>query len=137
MSASQQLTPSSSSTSTSTSSTTNNAASSSSSSDPFKSFRVGLEDPCSKVLPAALKKYKINDDWREYSLFICYANEERCLGLDEKPLLVFQELQKQNKSPVFMLRRQEASGANNGGGGATAAAAAAAASARGDHEVKI
>jgi hypothetical protein len=82
------------------------AAASAAAMDAFKSFRVGLDDPCSKVLPAALKKYKINSDWREYSLFICYQDQERCLGLDEKPLLVFQELQRANKSPVFMLRKQ-------------------------------
>ena len=39
-----------------------------------KSFRVTLEDPCWKVLPAALKKYKINDDWKMYALFICFGN---------------------------------------------------------------
>lgn len=39
-----------------------------------KSFRVTLEDPCWKVLPAALKKYKINDDWRMYAMFICFGN---------------------------------------------------------------
>ena len=44
------------------------------SSNPYRSFRVTLEDPCYKVLPAALKKYKINDDWRLYALFICYGN---------------------------------------------------------------
>jgi hypothetical protein len=37
-------------------------------------FRVTLEDPCWKVLPAALKKYKINDDWKQYALFICFGN---------------------------------------------------------------
>ncbi|BFZ57729.1 hypothetical protein PYCC9005_004782 [Savitreella phatthalungensis] len=77
--------------------------------DAFKSFRVGLDDPCSRVLPAALKKYRINSDWREYALFICYGDTERCLALDEKPLAVFQELQRQNKNPVFMLRKQPAS----------------------------
>jgi len=41
--------------------------------NPYKSFRVTLDDPCHKVLPAALKKYKINDDWRQYALFICYG----------------------------------------------------------------
>lgn len=39
-----------------------------------RSFRVTLEDPCWKVLPAALKKYKINDDWKQYALFICFGN---------------------------------------------------------------
>lgn len=48
--------------------------STSSADNPYRSFRVTLEDPCHKVLPAALKKYKINDDWRQYALFICYGN---------------------------------------------------------------
>ncbi|GAA5943117.1 Ste50p [Sporobolomyces koalae] len=72
--------------------------------NPYRSFRVTLEDPCYKVLPAALKKYKINDDWRLYALFICYGNTERCLAYDEKPLLLFQRLKESNDNPVFMLR---------------------------------
>jgi hypothetical protein len=39
-----------------------------------KSFRVTLEDPCWKVLPAALKKYRIDDDWKMYAMFICFAS---------------------------------------------------------------
>ncbi|GAA6062907.1 hypothetical protein JCM10212_004356 [Sporobolomyces blumeae] len=74
------------------------------SNNPYRSFRVTLEDPCYKVLPAALKKYKINDDWRLYALFICYGNTERCLAYDEKPLLLFQRLKESNDNPVFMLR---------------------------------
>ena len=89
-----------------------------------KSFRVTLEDPCWKVLPAALKKYKINDDWKLYALFICFGNTgklstsrtsralghvradvaERCLSYDEKPLLLFQKLKEGGQKPVFMLR---------------------------------
>lgn len=43
--------------------------------DGLKSFKVSLEDPAWKVLPAALKKYKINnDDWQNYAMFICYGN---------------------------------------------------------------
>lgn len=72
--------------------------------NPYKSFRVTLEDPCYKVLPAALKKYKINDDWRLYALFICYGTTERCLSYDEKPLLLFQKLKEARQNPVFMLR---------------------------------
>ncbi|UZJ55861.1 hypothetical protein CBS101457_005181 [Exobasidium rhododendri] len=71
---------------------------------PYKSFRVTLDDPCHKVLPAALKKYKINDDWKLYALFICYGTTERCLSYDEKPLLLFQKLKEAKQSPVFMLR---------------------------------
>lgn len=69
-----------------------------------KSFRVTMEDPCWKVLPAALKKYKINDDWKQYALFICFGNTERCLSYDEKPLLLFQKLKEGGQRPVFMLR---------------------------------
>lgn len=99
----------------------------SNSDNPYRSFRVTLEDPCYKVLPAALKKYKINDDWRQYALFICYGNTgtllscflltlgmaltglfpllaERCLAYDEKPLMLFQRLKENNANPVFMLR---------------------------------
>ena len=44
------------------------------SSDNLKSFKVSFEDPAWKVLPAALRKYKINgDDWQNYAMFICYG----------------------------------------------------------------
>lgn len=80
------------------------SSASSSENNPYKSFRVTLDDPCHKVLPAALKKYKINDDWRKYALFICYGKTERCLSYDEKPLLLFQKLKENEQNPVFMLR---------------------------------
>ncbi|PVF99872.1 hypothetical protein CPB86DRAFT_846078 [Serendipita vermifera] len=71
----------------------------------IRSFKVSLEDPAWKVLPAALKKYKINnDDWQNYAMFICYGNTERCLSYDEKPLLLFQKLKEAKKNPVFMLK---------------------------------
>ncbi|KAG8701257.1 Adaptor for signal transduction [Ceratobasidium sp. 395] len=72
--------------------------------NPYKSFKVTLDDPCWKVLPAALKKYKISDDWQHYAMFICYGNTDRCLSYDEKPLLLFQKLKDANKNPVFTLR---------------------------------
>lgn len=71
----------------------------------FKSFRVSMEDPCHKVLPAALKKYNINAPWDQYALYIVYGNEERCLGLYEKPLILFKQLDKEGKKPMFMLRK--------------------------------
>ncbi|KAF7309572.1 hypothetical protein MIND_00328200 [Mycena indigotica] len=74
-----------------------------------KSFKVSLEDPTWKVLPAALKKYRINNDnWENYAMFICYGSTgnriERCLSYDEKPLLLFQKLKDARKNPVFMLK---------------------------------
>lgn len=71
----------------------------------FKSFRVSIEDPCYKVLPVALKRYNIADDWRQYALYIVYGDQERCLGLDEKPLLLFKQLDREGRKPMFMLRK--------------------------------
>ena len=97
------------------------------SSDGYK-FKVSLVDPTWKVLPAALKKYRINNDnWQNYAMFICYGSPsklqlslnsvffnflscdlgnriERCLSYDEKPLLLFQKLKDAKKNPVFMLK---------------------------------
>ncbi|KAG6890968.1 hypothetical protein C0992_011727 [Termitomyces sp. T32_za158] len=74
-----------------------------------KSFKVTLDDPTWKVLPAALKKYRINNDnWQNYAMFICYGSPsnriDRCLSYDEKPLLLFQKLKDAKKNPVFMLK---------------------------------
>ncbi|KAH8801653.1 BcSTE50, mitogen-activated protein kinase [Xylogone sp. PMI_703] len=71
----------------------------------FKSFRVSMDDPCYKVLPAALKKYNINAPWDEYALYIVYGDKERCLGMEEKPLILFKQLDKEGKKPMFMLRK--------------------------------
>jgi hypothetical protein len=71
----------------------------------FKSFRVGLEDPCYKVLPAALRKYNIQADWRQYALYIVYGDQERAVGMDEKPLALFKDLDREGKKPMFMLRK--------------------------------
>ncbi|KAG6850782.1 hypothetical protein H0H93_008820 [Arthromyces matolae] len=70
-----------------------------------KSFKITLDDPTWKVLPAALKKYRINNDnWQNYAMFICYGSPDRCLSYDEKPLLLFQKLKDAKKNPVFMLK---------------------------------
>ncbi|KAK5994529.1 Mitogen-activated protein kinase adapter protein MST50 [Cladobotryum mycophilum] len=71
----------------------------------FKSFRVSMDDPCYKVLPAALKKYQINAPWDQYALYIVYGDQERCLGMEEKPLILFKQLDKEGKKPMFMLRK--------------------------------
>ena len=74
----------------------------------FKSFRVSMEDPCHKVLPAALKKYNIQADWRQYALYIVHGDQERCLGLEEKPLILFKQLDREGRKPMFMLRKHAA-----------------------------
>ncbi|KAF7356890.1 hypothetical protein MVEN_01024800 [Mycena venus] len=75
----------------------------------LKSFKVSLDDPTWKVLPAALVKYRINDyNWENYAMFIYYGpvgnRIEHCLIYDEKPLLLFQKLKDAKKNPVFMLK---------------------------------
>jgi hypothetical protein len=71
----------------------------------FKSFRISMEDPVYKVLPAALRKYKINAPWESYALYIVYGDNERCLGMDEKPLVIVKMLGTEGKNPMFMLRK--------------------------------
>lgn len=99
----------------------------------FKSFKVGLEDPCYKVLPAALHKYNIQADWRQYALYIVYGDQERCVGLEEKPLALFKVLDREGKKPMFMLRKLanpmgdvvgqgKPMSAGSGGGGTSSAA---------------
>lgn len=88
----------------------------------FKSFRVSMEDPCYKVLPAALRKYQINAPWDQYALYIVYGDQERCLAMDEKPLILFKQLDKEGKKPMFMLRKTTSAPADgdpgSAGGGA-------------------
>lgn len=73
-------------TTTTTTTTTNTTSSTSSSaraerprknkdvSNPMKSFRVNLEDPCWKVLPAAMKKYDVRGREEDYRLYITYGD---------------------------------------------------------------
>jgi hypothetical protein len=70
----------------------------------FKPFRVGREDPSYNVLPAALRKYNIQADWRVYSLYVAYGDEERLIELEEFPLAIFKVLDRQGKNPMFTLR---------------------------------
>ncbi|KAM5342062.1 hypothetical protein ACJ41O_015093 [Fusarium nematophilum] len=72
----------------------------------FKSFRVGMEDPCWKVLPLALRKYNIDAAPDQYMLYIVYGDRERLLGPEEKPLVLFKQLDKEGEKPMFMLRRK-------------------------------
>jgi len=46
----------------------------SSSHEPSENAKVTLDDPTWKVLPAALKKHRINqDDWQNYAMFISFG----------------------------------------------------------------
>lgn len=77
--------------------------------DSFKThpFRVSTDLPCFKVLAVALEKYNIQGDWREYDLYISSGDQERLLGLDEKPLVIFKQLDRQGAKPLgFVIRRR-------------------------------
>lgn len=82
------------------------------------------------LLLQALKRYNITDDWRQYALYIVHGDQERCLGLEEKPLMLFKQLDKEGRKPMFMLRRH-ASPAEGWSGTAGAAAQGAAGGAGG------
>ena len=41
----------------------------------YKSFRVSVNDSCSRILPSVLKKYKIDDSWQNYALFIQHKGQ--------------------------------------------------------------
>ncbi|KAJ2685892.1 hypothetical protein IWW39_003972 [Coemansia spiralis] len=80
----------------------------------YKSFRISADDPCSTILPHALKKYHIFDAWHNYLLCIQYGSAakgkfERVLNLDEKPLHLFQQLKDAGESPVFVLKKKTSS----------------------------
>eukprot|EP00835_Amoeboradix_gromovi_P006779 NODE_884_length_3465_cov_0.227867.p1 type:complete len:512 gc:universal NODE_884_length_3465_cov_0.227867:3312-1777(-) len=70
----------------------------------FESFRICADDTCSKILPDALNKYKITDDWQNYALFIVCGINEKCLGYDEKPLSVYNQLKDKGENPMFVLK---------------------------------
>lgn len=82
---------------------------SNSSSDTLKQLRAKTEDPCYKILQAAMRSHKLDkSEWRNYVLIICYGGDkERVLRYDEKPVVVFKELSELGLSPSMMLRQVE------------------------------
>ncbi len=64
-----------------------------------------LDSPYHIVLAAALRKYGIKDDDGQYELYITHGAEERLVGLDEKALMLFKQLEEEGRRPRFMLRK--------------------------------
>lgn len=76
-------------------------------SEPLKQLRASTDDPCSKILQAAMKRHKLNDqDWRNYALVLCYGDKERVLDLNEKPVTIFKDLRERGEHPAIMLRQK-------------------------------
>ena len=71
----------------------------------FTSSRVIMEDYTYKILAVALNKLNINADWRSYSLYIIYDHQEYCCSLEDKTLIIFKQLDREGKKPMFQLRR--------------------------------
>ncbi|KAI8642714.1 hypothetical protein BD408DRAFT_416112 [Parasitella parasitica] len=73
-----------------------------------KNVRLLLDDPTSKVITSALKKYNVVSDWQQYALWIQYGlhdnMQERALGYDERPLRISQKLKEAKQNPVFVLK---------------------------------
>ena len=80
----------------------------------FKSFRVSMDDPCKKVLPAALKKYNIAADAKDYALYIVYGDREELLKENDIPLQKFKGLHRDGLKPMFMLRKKQKPGPGQG-----------------------
>jgi len=75
-----------------------------------QSFTIGREDRCAEVLPAVLKKYQIDDDWRMYALYIAYGNKqrhERFIDYDEKVYPIMRSLKKEGENPLFVLKKAD------------------------------
>ncbi|KAG7901456.1 hypothetical protein KL935_002522 [Ogataea polymorpha] len=85
--------------------------STSTASEPLKQLRAKTEDPCHKILQAAMKRHNLHvSDWKKYALVIVYGgDQERVLGYDEKPVVVYRELQELGLNPSIMLRQVEES----------------------------
>ena len=71
-----------------------------------KMFRICMDDTTSKVLQAGLQTFGIQRDWRTYALWIVCDNQARCLGLEQKPLVIFKGHEKEGKRPIFFMLRK-------------------------------
>lgn len=66
----------------------------------YKSFKVTEKDTCAELLPLVLRKYKVEDDWRQYSLFMLFAGREKCMSFEEHPLATYLAYKDQNPTIV-------------------------------------
>lgn len=83
-------------------------------SQPIKDFNISPDVPCYKVLPQIARRHKVRGDWRGVGLVVCYDDQERMIGLEEKPLAIYKELQREGKNPIFMIREDNGLKSDNG-----------------------
>ena len=84
----------------------------------YKTILVHINDTCTKVLPLAMKKWKINEDWKKYALFIEFKGQStavyhnlvhlyrvgRCLTYDDRPLAMLYRHKDKASTPYFYLQ---------------------------------
>ncbi|KAF5092478.1 hypothetical protein D0Z00_004570 [Geotrichum galactomycetum] len=83
-------------------------------SDPIKDFNISPDVPCYKILPQIARRHKVRGDWRGAGLVVCYDDQERMIGLEEKPLVIYKELQREGKNPIFMIREDNGQKTDSG-----------------------
>lgn len=78
-----------------------------SSNEQLKQLRARKEDRCYKILQAAMRSHGLDiSEWKNYALVIVYGgDQERILGYDEMPVMIFKELQDLGLNPSMMLRQ--------------------------------
>ena len=62
-----------------------------------------------QVLSTAFREYDIEAPWENYALHIIHGDGERCLELYEKPVVVYKQLYKEGKRPLFMFLKRTVS----------------------------
>lgn len=85
--------------------------------DPLKpiiDFSISPDAPCSDILPIIARKHRVRGDYKSIGLVVCYGDQERIIGLDEKPLSIYKELQREGKNPIFMIREGESGNSEMG-----------------------
>ncbi|KAI8929857.1 hypothetical protein BC831DRAFT_238373 [Entophlyctis helioformis] len=70
----------------------------------YKSFRVNIMDNCMKIIPEVLKKYKVNENWQNYALFVQFRGKERCLSFNERPLVLVNKMRDGDELPEFYIK---------------------------------
>lgn len=70
----------------------------------YKTIPINFDDICSSVLPKALTKWKIVDDWKSYALFVKFDGNVLCLSYDDRPLELYRQLSSKYKMVFFYLQ---------------------------------
>ncbi|WFC99059.1 hypothetical protein MYAM1_001795 [Malassezia yamatoensis] len=63
-----------------------------------------LDDTTQTLLTLALRKYQVRGDAKEFALFIRCSSSQRCLTLEEKPLLILQKLREARNQPWVVVQ---------------------------------